>query len=107
MVAIAGRIEIADAELAAFCQRWQIVDLAAFGSVLRDDFGSDSDLDLLAIFAPTARHSIFDLVSMEQELESLTGRRVDLVERTAIEQSRNYLRRSHILDSARPFYHVG
>jgi len=107
MVAIADRIEIPDTDLAAFCQRWQIIDLAAFGSVLRDDFGSESDLDLLAAFAPAARHSIFDLVRMEQELESLTGRRVDLVERTAIEQSRNYLRRSQILDTARQIYHVG
>lgn len=107
MVAIANRFEIADDALAEFCRRWQIIDLAAFGSVLRDDFRADSDLDLLAEFAPDTRRSIFDLVQMEQELEALTGRRVDLVERSAIEQSLNYLRRNQILGTARQIYHVG
>ena len=88
--------------LAAFCRRWQITELALFGSALRDDFGPDSDVDLLVSFAPDARHSLFDLVAMEEELEELLGREVDLVERAGIEKSDNWIRRRAILSSAEP-----
>ena len=106
MVAIAGRIEIPEVELDAFCRRWKVSRLAAFGSVLRDDFGSDSDLDVLADFEVGARHSIFDVIRMEQELADLAGRPVDFIERNAIEQSDNYLRRRAILESSQVFYDV-
>lgn len=89
-------------ELAAFCRRWQITELALFGSALRDDFGPDSDVDLLVSFAPDAGHSLFDLVAMEEELEEMLGREVDLVERAGIERSENWIRRRAILSSAEP-----
>jgi len=92
--------------LAGFCRKWQITELALFGSVLRDDFGPDSDIDVLVRFAPDARHSLFDLVRMEDELRDLFGREVDLVERGTIEASRNYLRRKAILGSAEAVYAV-
>ena len=87
-----------------FCQRWQISELALFGSVLRDDFGPDSDVDVLVSFAEDARHSLFDLDDMESELKAIFGREVDLVTRRGIESSPNYLRRNVILESAEVIY---
>ena len=88
----------------AFCQRHGIARLALFGSALRDDFGPDSDVDLLVTFEPDAPWSLFDFVQMESELEAVLGRPVDLVERTSIERSDNWIRRRAILDSAETLY---
>lgn len=99
-----ARIAIPSEELAAFCERWQITDLALFGSVLRDDFGPDSDIDVLVGFAREARHSLFDLVDMEQELKAIFGRDVDMVERADVERSENYIRRKAVLQSAETIY---
>lgn len=85
--------------IAAFCDRWQVAELALFGSVLRDDFRPDSDVDVLVTFKPQAELTLFDLVQMQQELEDIFGRAVDLVDRAAVEQSRNYIRRKAILRS--------
>ncbi|MEI7903158.1 MAG: nucleotidyltransferase family protein [bacterium] len=87
-----------------FCRRWQIVELALFGSVLRDDFRPDSDVDVLVSFHPHAQHTLFDMVHMQEELERLFGRKVDLVSRRGIETSRNHIRRRAILESAEVVY---
>lgn len=94
------QITVDEDKIAAFCRRWQIKEMALFGSVLRDDFRPDSDVDVLVRFDPEARHTLFDMVRMQEELQRIFGRDVDLVERTAIEQSRNYIRRRAILQSA-------
>ena len=99
-----AQIAIPRDQVADFCQRWQITELAFFGSVLRDDFGPDSDVDVLVRFHPQARHTLFDLVRMQDELRLMLGREVDLVERTAVEQSRNYIRRRAILGFAEVIY---
>jgi len=91
-------------EIEEFCRRWQIVELSAFGSVLRDDFRPDSDIDLLARFAPEARWSLFDHSKMERELEEILGRKVDLLSRSAVERSPNWIRRREILSTARALY---
>ncbi|VFN03203.1 MAG: hypothetical protein BECKG1743D_GA0114223_111932 [Candidatus Kentron sp. G] len=98
------RIEIPRERLAAFCRAWQIRELALFGSVLGVDFGPDSDVDVLVRFDEKARHTLFDLVHMEEELQAIFGRKVDLVSRRGIETSRNYLRRKAILGSAEVIY---
>ena len=98
------RLLIPEAELRAFCVRWGVAELALFGSVLRDDFRPDSDVDVRVRFQPDARPTLFDLVRMEDELQQLIGRPVDLVSRRAIESSRNYLRRKAILGSAKVIY---
>ena len=72
-------LHLPDDVLAAFCARWKVTELALFGSALRDDFGPESDIDLLVTFAPDARWSLFDLSRMERELEAMTGRPVDLM----------------------------
>ena len=95
-----ARIAIPADGIAAFCERWQVTELALFGSVLRDDFRPDSDIDVLIAFSDGARHTLFDMVHMEEELKALFGRDVDLTERAGIERSRNHLRRKAILESA-------
>ena len=99
-----ARIAIPTAGIATFCERWQVTEMALFGSVLRDDFGPDSDIDVLVAFEDGARHTLLDLVRMEEELKALFGRQVDLAERVGIETSRNYIRRRAILQSAETIY---
>ncbi len=94
-------------QLAALCRRWRITELGLFGSVLREDFGPESDIDVLVTFAPGARWSLFDLVTLQQELQAILGREVDVVERQAVERSENYIRRRHILESVEPLYVAG
>ena len=90
--------------IAGYCRKWKIVELAVFGSVLRNDFGPDSDVDVLVRFDPTARHGLSEWMAMEQELAEILGRDVDLISRQAIEWSDNYIRRKAILGSARVVY---
>ena len=90
--------------LRTFCQRWGIRELALFGSVLRDDFDAASDVDVLVQFDDEVRRSLFDLVTMTDELEALFGRKVDLLTRKGVEESPNYIRRKAILDSAQVIY---
>ncbi len=72
------RIEICRDTLAEFCRRHRIRKMAFFGSVLRDDFGPDSDVDVLVEFEPGAHVGLIALAGMENELSDLLGRRVDL-----------------------------
>ena len=85
----------------AFCQKWQIIEFALFGSVLRDDFRPESDIDVLVTYAPDADRSLSDYLAMYDEIEALFGREVDVINRESIERSRNYIRRREILSSAR------
>ncbi len=74
------RIPVEKEQIAEFCQRHHIRKLALFGSVLRDDFGPDSDVDVLVEFDPEQSVTFFDLVAMERELSTiLAGRKVDMV----------------------------
>ncbi len=98
------RIAIPDQPLAAFCRRWKIGELAFFGSVLRDDFGPESDVDVLATFVVDANWSHLDHPHMEAELARRLGRKVDVVDRRVIEKSENWIRRRSILESAQPYY---
>lgn len=97
-------IEASREEVASFCERWQVTQLAVFGSALREDFGPESDIDLLVSFDENARHTLFDMVRMEEELKAIFGREVDLVSRRGIERSPNYIRRKAILESTELLY---
>jgi len=83
-----------------FCRQWQITELALFGSALRNDFSTGSDIDVLVTFAPEATWTLLDHVDMQDQLEEIFRRPVDLVSRRGLEQSRNHLRRQAILNSA-------
>ena len=99
-----GKIEIPDEALAEFCRRWKIKELALFGSAMRGDLRSDSDIDILVTFSPDADWSLFDHFHMENELVKLLGRDVDLVSRKALEESPNWIRRRSILESVETIY---
>lgn len=87
-----------------FCRKWKVHELSLFGSILRDDFGPQSDIDVLVEFEPDANWSLLDLIGAERELADLLGRHVDLVERCCVEDSHNWIRRRHILENARRVY---
>jgi hypothetical protein len=97
-------LEVTMDKIAAFCRHWKIAEVALFGSVLRDDFRPDSDIDVLVTFAPDVSWRFYDLVSMKQELETMFGRPVDLIEKRLVEQSENYIRRKHILNHMETIY---
>ena len=94
-------IPIDSDRIADFCRRWKVTELALFGSVLRDDFRPDSDVDVLVTFEPGAPWSLWDLSTMREELEEIFGRKVDLVEKKGL---RNPFRRQAILSSQHLIY---
>ena len=100
-------IELPMEKIAAFCQQWQVTELALFGSVLRDDFRPDSDIDVMVQFHPDAHPTFSTLDQMEAELKTICDREIDLITRQGIEASRNYLRRHEILSSAQVIYATG
>ena len=99
-----ARIRVSEEEIASFCRRWKIRELSFFGSVLREDFRADSDIDALVTFGPDADWSLLDVIGAELELSDLLGRPVHLANRTSIERSDNWIRRQAILSTARRFY---
>jgi predicted nucleotidyltransferase len=87
--------------LAEFSQRWQVRELALFGSVLRDDFGPESDIDVLVSFTENVPWSLWDLTTMADELSAILQRKVDLIEREGL---RNPFRRDEILRTRKVVY---
>ena len=101
---IKSRMNTSPGEITSFCKRWKITELGLFGSVLREDFNPESDIDVLVRFAPEAGYSLMDFVGIQDELSKMLGRQVDLVEWKAVENSRNYIRREDVLRSAETIY---
>jgi len=95
------RIKVNKEIIEDFCRRWMIKEMALFGSVLRDDFDEESDVDILISFYEDIRWSLFDWIEMTDELKEITGREVDLVE---IGSLRNPFRRSAILSQKEVIY---
>ena len=93
-------VEIPQTEVAELCKRHHIRRLALFGSVLREDFRTDSDVDVLVEFDPDVRVGLIRLAGIEQELSALLGRKVDL--RTPAELSRYF--RQEVVRTARVQY---
>lgn len=93
-----------EAAIRAFCERWRIVELALFGSVLRSDFQATSDIDVLVRFEESHPWTVLDHMEMERELSELLGRRVEITSRAAVEASPNWLRKQAILSSAQTLY---
>ena len=98
---IKNGVEMPIAAIEGFCRKWSIAELALFGSVLRSDFRPDSDIDFLVTFAPDAKWDLWDFVAIKDELETLFGRSVDLVEKRAV---RNPLLRREILSNNEVIY---
>lgn len=102
---IVADIELPDKALADICRRLDVKELSVFGSALREDFGPESDIDFLVVFenndaGPWASR----FGELEEALSDLLGRRADVVDKRAVERSDNYIRRRHILESARSVY---
>jgi uncharacterized protein len=94
-------IEIDKDKLRDFCRKWKITEFALFGSATRPgEFREDSDVDVLVSFAPEAEQTFEAWLDMRDELALMFGREVDLVDRTAVELMRNYLRRAAIFETA-------
>ena len=93
-------LPISREELAHFCRRYQVRELALFGSMLRQDHRPDSDVDLLVSFQPAARVTFLTLARMQRELEALLGRKVDLVPKDGLKP----VIRDHVLATARVLY---
>ncbi len=94
------RVPVPRKELAEFCQRNQVQRLALFGSVLRKDFRSDSDVDVLVLFSPQARVGLLTLSRMRRELTNLFNRHVDLVPMDGLKP----LIREHVLSDIEEIY---
>lgn len=97
------RLGLPNEAIAEFCRRWGIARLELFGSVLREDFRQDSDVDFLYLFAPGVRVG-WEFSTLCDELEAIVGRPVDMVSRIAVERSVNAHRKSEILSSAQVIY---
>ncbi len=98
-----AQIEIPSDKIAAFCRRNRIRRLALFGSVLRDDFTSESDVDVLVDFEPGETPGL-EFFDMQDELSEMLGRQVDLYTFKGIENSRNWILRDEILNSVEVQY---
>jgi len=99
-----SNLSIPQASIDEFCRHWKVTELSLFGSILRDDFNADSDVDILLTFAPDAHWSLFDLVDMKEALTELFGRKVDVVTRRGLESSRNHRLRHEILSTAQAIH---
>lgn len=98
------KLHVSNESIARFCRKWKITEFALFGSILREDFAPDSDVDVLVTFSPNSDWGVEHLLDMKEELEALFGRAVDLVEKRLVEESRNYIRRKHILSHMEAVY---
>jgi predicted nucleotidyltransferase len=94
-------IDLPQDRIIDFCRRWKVTEMALFGSVLRDDFRPDSDIDVLVTFTPDAPWSLLDIVQMQEELKSIFNREIDIVEKEAV---RNPFRRHQILNNMEVVY---
>ncbi len=84
-----------------FCKKWKITRMAFFGSVLRDDFRPDSDVDVMVVFSPDSHWSLFDVIDMKLELELMFKRAVDILEEGTI---RNPIKRRCIYENLETVY---
>jgi len=100
-------IHVSEKAIREFCGKWDVQELGLFGSVLRDDFREDSDVDVLVRFSENSHWTLFDLSKMDEELEAIFGRKVDLVDKGSVEHSYNWIRRQSILSSAETIYAAG
>ncbi len=90
--------------IAKFCQKRDIIELALFGSVLREDFNPKSDVDFLVTFSPEVKISLNKLDEIEEELKQIVNREIDFIFKKSIESSHNWIRKRNILETAKVIY---
>lgn len=101
---IPAQLGVSQEELGSFCRKWKVVELDVFGSALRSDFGPDSDVDLLIVYAEGAHPTLLDEGEMQDELETLFGRPVHFMTKRSVQNSHNAIRRKAILETAIPLH---
>ena len=94
------RLEFDETALSNLCSEFGVQELLVFGSVLRDDFNADSDVDFLVTFEQDRKTSLFDLVRLQHRLEALLDRRVDLIPKEGLKP----LLRDDVLSTAQLVY---
>ncbi|MCH7959295.1 MAG: nucleotidyltransferase family protein [Candidatus Hydrogenedentes bacterium] len=87
--------------ISEFCRKWGVAEFSLFGSVTREDFGPDSDVDALVDFEADCNINLFDLMDMEEELVDIFGHPVDLIDKQGL---RNPYRRHEILTTSEIIY---
>ncbi len=95
------RLHIVEEDIIKFCQKWRIIEFGVFGSVIRDDFRDDSDVDVLVTFAPEVKPKLVDRLDMQEEIETLFGRPVDIVQKSLL---KNPYLRAEVLSSCLMIY---
>lgn len=99
------RLHLSEEELAAYCQRWKIVEMSLIDFGLDHDFEAEAHIEFLVRFQTNVMRRYADAVAMERELAELVGRDVELVDyRSVVDWSDNYIRRKAILASAQTVY---
>ena len=98
------RLGIKSKQLQAFCQKAKIIELCLFGSILRDDFRPDSDIDILVTFIRNINISLLQFVDLEYQLKDLLKRNVDLIEKSVVDKDFNWIRRQGILNNYQVIY---
>ena len=101
---VLSRLGISFETLVDFCKANGIIRLSFFGSILRDDFRPDSDVDVLVTMAKRERFGFMQFMAVQAELSKLLGRPVDLLEQVGVERSPGRIRKNEILSTARLFY---
>ena len=96
-----GKLELPLAAITNFCKRWKVKEFSIFGSILREDFRPGSDVDVLLSFMEDSPWGLFEFVDMKDELKTIFGREVDIIEKEGL---RNPFRRREILHSREVIY---
>ena len=97
-------IEMDSEAIRAFCRKWKIKELSVFGSILRDDFRADSDVDFLADYEDDAEWDLFDHMDMEEELEGIIEHKADILDRPTMQNHDNWLLRKAIFSTEEKVY---
>lgn len=101
---VQSRLGLSTQDIATFCQHWGIQSMALFGSILRDDFAPNSDIDILLTFNPQARQGLLTLARIKSALETQVDLPIDIALKEAVQTSDNWIRRREILNSAQTIY---
>ncbi len=97
-------IDLNSRAIREFCIKWKVTELSVFGSILRDDFRPDSDVDFLVSYDRDAEWDLSDLIIMRDELAHVVGRPVDLISRATVERSDNRFIKKEVLSTSEPVF---
>jgi uncharacterized protein len=98
------RLHVTRDAIEAFCRKWNIVEFSLFGSVLREDFREDSDVDVLVVYGEPRQYGLERWFAIREEIEQLLGRKVDLIQKKLL---KNPYSRANILKTHRVVYVSG